>query len=192
MSKGSKRRPRLVDSKTFDSNYWPPPVVRSKSDLPVRCPRIRVQPNALEGDRKHLKHNEDAEVTETNEDQEVVEAGVDAEHSEHWGAGTQADARHSERLKSATSWRVHSTREVRRMWTMPNRVQGGDGEGKLSRATGGMVIARGTDRTRLHAEMPKRLRETRSKRKVEGSQRRCRGLWTEMNLTFYFFGGKSV
>ena len=129
-----------------------------------------------------MKHNEDAEVTEAKEDQEVAEAGGDAEHSEHWGAGRQADARHSEGLKSATSWRVQSTREVRRMWTMPNRVQGGDGKGKLSRATGGMVIARGTYRTRLHAEMPKRLRETRSKRKVEGSQRRCRGLRTGMNI----------
>ena len=65
---------------------------------------------------------------------------------------------------------------------MPNRVQGGDGKGRLSRATGGMGIARGTDRTWLHREVPKRLRETRSKRKVEGSQRRCRGLRTEMNI----------
>ena len=120
-----------------------------------------------------MRHNEDAEVTEAKENQEVVEAGVDAEHSEHWGAGTQADARHSGWLKSATPWRVQSTLGVRRMWTMPTRVQGGEGKGKLSRATGGMGIARGTGSTWLHPEMPKRLRETRSKRKVEGSQRSC-------------------
>ena len=65
------------------------------------------------------------------------------------------------------------------MWTVPICVQGGEGKGKLSRAMGGMGIARGTGSTWLHAEMPKRLRETRSKRKVEGSQRRCRGPGTE-------------
>ena len=67
-----------------------------------------------------------------------MEAGVDAEHREHWGDGRNADARHSERLKSATSWRVQSTLEVRRMWTVPICVQGGEGKGKLSRAIGGM------------------------------------------------------
>eukprot|EP00666_Eupelagonemidae_sp_cell4sb_P017789 gene17789-biopygen29454 len=81
------------------------------------------------------------EFTEAKEDQEGVEAGVDAEHREHWRDGRNADARHSERLKSATSWRVQSTLEARRMWTVPICVQG---KGKQSRAMGGMGIARGT------------------------------------------------